>query len=90
VGASGLADGAAGRVGFAQKASRIREFVVLVERAPEGGLNARSVDERTFTQVTKVETLHARVHDAVRCYFEDDSAPSLMRLQFVRDEVIAA
>jgi hypothetical protein len=30
------------------------------------------------------------VRDAVRCHFEDAERPSLIRLHFVRDEVIAA
>jgi hypothetical protein len=34
--------------------------------------------------------LHERVLDAVRCHFEGDGAPKLIRLHFVRDEVIAA
>jgi hypothetical protein len=37
-----------------------------------------------------MQDLHARVRDAVRCHFEPDSVPKLIRLHFVRDEVIAA
>jgi hypothetical protein len=33
---------------------------------------------------------HGRVRDAVRCHFEDDTRPKLIRLHFIRDEVIAA
>jgi hypothetical protein len=34
--------------------------------------------------------LHDKVRDAVRCHFEDGTQPRLIRLHFVRDEVIAA
>ncbi len=34
--------------------------------------------------------LHDRVRDAVRCHFYDGTQPRLIRLHFVRDEVIAA
>ena len=66
------------------------EIIFLVEEAPEGGFSARSVGESIFTQAISVEELHARVRDAVRCHFEDADAPKLIRLHFVRDEVIVA
>jgi hypothetical protein len=66
------------------------EIIFLVEEAPEGGYSARAVGESIFTQAADVDDLHARVRDAVRCHFEDGAAPALIRLHFVRDEVIAA
>jgi len=66
------------------------EIIFLVEEAPEGGFSARAVSESIYTQAASVEELHARVRDAVRCHFEDDAAPKLIRLHFVRDEVIVA
>jgi hypothetical protein len=66
------------------------EIIFLVEEAPEGGYSARAVGESIFTQAADVDDLHARVRDAVRCHFEDGAAPTLIRLHFVRDEVIAA
>jgi len=66
------------------------EIMFLVEEALEGGFSARSVGESIYTQAASVEELHMRVRDAVRCHFEDDAAPKLIRLHFVRDEVIVA
>ena len=66
------------------------EIIFLVEEAPEGGFSARAIGESIFTQAASAEELHARVRDAVRCHFEDDATPKLIRLHFVRDEVIAA
>ena len=66
------------------------EIIFVVEEAPEGGLSAHAVGESIFTQGTDMQDLHARVRDAVRCHFEPDSVPKLIRLYFVRDEVIAA
>ena len=63
------------------------EIIFLVEEAPEGGLNARAVGESIFAQATDVSDLHARMRDAVRCHFEPDSAPKLIRLHFFRDLV---
>jgi predicted RNase H-like HicB family nuclease len=66
------------------------EIIFVVEEAPEGGYSARAVGESIFTQAETVAELHERVRDAVRCHFEGNGAPRLIRLHFVRDEVIAA
>ena len=68
----------------------MNEIIFVVEEAPEGGLAARAVGESIFTEAPTMAELHARVRDAVRCHFEADAQPKLIRLHFVRDEVIAA
>jgi hypothetical protein len=67
----------------------MNEIIFLVEEAPEGGLTARSLGESIHTQAESVAELHERVRDAVRCHFAEGSAPKMIRLHFVRDEVIA-
>lgn len=66
------------------------EIIFVVEEAPDGGLSARAVGESIFTQAATMAEMHDRVRDAVRCHFEADALPKLIRLHFVRDEVIAA
>ena len=66
------------------------EIIFVVEEAPEGGYIARAVGESIFTEAQSLDDLHAKVRDAVRCHFDGDDAPKLIRLHFVRDEVIAA
>lgn len=68
----------------------MNEIIFVVENAPEGGYCARAVGESIHTEADTVTDLHERVRDAVRCHFDGDSAPRLIRLHFVRDEVIAA
>ena len=65
------------------------EIIFLVEQAPDGGYSARALGVSIFTQAETPEELHERVRDAVRCHFDRD-APKMIRLHFVRDEVIAA
>ena len=67
----------------------MNEIIFVVEEAPEGGLTARAVGESIFTEAATMAELHGRVRDAVRCHFEADAQPKLIRLHFVRDEVIA-
>ena len=66
------------------------EIIFVVEEAPDGGFVARALGESIYTQAETMDELHAKVRDAVRCHFEPESAPKLIRLHFVRDEVITA
>ena len=68
----------------------MNEIIFVVEEAPDGGLTARAVGESIFTQAPTMSELHEKVRDAVRCHFEEGTQPRLIRLHFVRDEVIAA
>ena len=66
------------------------EIHFVVEEAPEGGVIARAVGADIFTEADDMEALRAQVRDAVRCHFEPGEAPSLIRLQISREEVLAA
>ena len=68
----------------------MRELIFLVEDAPEGGYTARALGESIFTEADNLEELRINVRDAVRCHFDDGSAPRIIRLHFVREEVLAA
>ena len=68
----------------------VNEIIFVVEDSPEGGYLARAAGESIFTEADTLAELHAQVRDAVRCHFEDSTVPKLIRLHFVRDEVIAA
>ncbi len=66
------------------------EIIFVVEQAPDGGLTAHALGEAIFTQADNPADLHALVRDAVQCHFEEGAMPKMIRLHFVRDEVIAA
>lgn len=68
----------------------MNEIVFLVEEAPEGGYMARALGESIFTEADSLPRLHDAVRDAVHCHFEEGKTPKLIRLHFVRDEVIVA
>ncbi len=65
------------------------ELIFLVEDAPEGGYTARALGQSIFTEADDLDSLRERVRDAVRCHFDDEQSPRLIRLHFVREEVIA-
>ncbi len=67
------------------------EIIFQVTDAEEGGYVASAIGHGIHTQAETVEQLRTMVRDAVACYFTDPStAPKVIRLHFVRDEVLAA
>ncbi len=66
------------------------ELVFVVEEAPEGGYVARAVGTSIVTEADDLDRLRAQVRDAVRCHFDPEAVPKLIRLHYVRDEIIAA
>lgn len=66
------------------------EIVFLVEESPEGGYEARALGHSVFTQAESLEALRMQVRDAVACHFDKTDRPAVIRLHFVRDEVLAA
>ncbi|HEX9668950.1 MAG TPA: 2-oxoisovalerate dehydrogenase [Thermoanaerobaculia bacterium] len=67
----------------------MNEIIFVVEEAPEGGYTARVVGEAVFTEADSLDALHEQVRDAVRCHFEEGDEPKIIRLHFVREEIIA-
>jgi hypothetical protein len=65
------------------------ELIFVVEEAPEGGYTARALNAPIFTEADTLAELPDRVRDAVRCHFDEGLAPKVIRLHFVREEVIA-
>jgi hypothetical protein len=66
------------------------ELIFLVEDAPEGGYTARALGVSIFTEADDLNSLREMVRDAVRCHFDEGQGPKVIRLHFVREEVIAA
>ena len=66
------------------------EIVFLVEEDSDGGFTARAAGVSIFTQGDDIDSLKDNVRDAVRCHFDEADRPKLIRLHWVRDEVIAA
>jgi predicted RNase H-like HicB family nuclease len=64
-------------------------FEVREDEADEG-FTASALGYGIHTQGDTVEEVRAMVKDAVRCYFDETmEAPKIIRLHFVRDEVLA-
>ena len=66
------------------------EIIFIVLESPEGGYEAKAVGHSIFTQADTLDELRSMVRDAVHCHFDEGERPKLIRLHFVRDEVLAA
>ena len=68
----------------------MNEVIFMVEETSEGGFTARALSESIFTEADSREELREAVRDAVRCHFNESTAPAMIRLHYVREEVIAS
>jgi predicted RNase H-like HicB family nuclease len=72
----------------------MREIIFEVQEDElDGGYVATALGHAIATQGDTVEELRDMVRDAVRCHFGDGvpgEMPSIIRLHFVRDEVLAS
>jgi predicted RNase H-like HicB family nuclease len=60
------------------------------EDEADGGYTAAALGYGIHTQGETLEELRAMVKEAVECYFDESvEAPKIIRLHFVRDEVLA-
>ncbi len=66
----------------------MNEIIFVVDEAPEGGYTARALEAPIFTEADELAQLEAQVRDAVICHFEEAGRPRIIRLHFVREEVI--
>jgi hypothetical protein len=67
----------------------MNEIIFVIEDAAEGGFTARALGKSIFTEADTLAALRQQVRDAVNCHFADGNAPKVIRLHFVRDEVLA-
>jgi hypothetical protein len=67
----------------------MNEIIFLIEEAGEGGFTARALGESIFTEADTLDALRQQVREAVNCHFDEGKAPKVIRLHFVRDEVLA-
>jgi hypothetical protein len=66
------------------------EIIFEVTEAEEGGYCATALGHGITTQADTIDELRAMVRDAVSCFFSDpQQTPKMIRLRFVRDEVLA-
>jgi hypothetical protein len=66
------------------------EIVFIVEDAPEGGYTARALGYSIYTEADTWDDLKLAVQDALSCHFDEGAKPRVVRLHYLREEVMAA
>ena len=67
----------------------VKEIIFLVEEAEEGGYIAKALGHSIFTEAEDIEELKKMIVDAVKCHFDEEDLPKIIRIHIVKDEVIA-
>ena len=68
---------------------KMTELLFIVSEAAEGGYTAQAVGHSIFTEADTMEELKEMVSDAVKCHFEADELPKVIRLHYTKEEVFA-
>lgn len=66
------------------------EIIFTVEESAEGGFEAHALGHPIFTQADTLDELKVMLRDAVACHFDAGMKPHVIRLHWVKDEVISA
>ena len=67
----------------------MNELIFLVEESLDGGFEARSLGVPIFTEGDTLIELKTNVGEAVKCHFEENQIPRVIRLHFVKEDVIS-
>jgi len=65
------------------------EIIFYIEESLEGGFEARALGFSIFTEGDTLDELKENIRDAVRCQFEEEGMPHVIKLHFVKEEAIA-
>ncbi|MFI5134342.1 MAG: 2-oxoisovalerate dehydrogenase E1 subunit beta [Chitinophagales bacterium] len=65
------------------------EIIFLIEESPEGGYTAKALGESIFTEAESLPELKKNVKEAVITHFEEENRPKLIRLHFVKEELLS-
>jgi len=66
-----------------------KEIIFLIEESIDGGYEARAMGHSIFTEGETYEEVKGNIKEAVKCHFEEDDIPCIIRLHLVKDEVMA-
>ena len=66
------------------------EIIFIIEESLEGGYEARAVGHSIFTEGETIEELKQNIIEAVSCHFEEEKKPKLIRLHYIKEEIMAS
>ncbi|NOX89162.1 MAG: 2-oxoisovalerate dehydrogenase [Calditrichaeota bacterium] len=66
------------------------EIIFIIEESLEGGYEAKAIGHSIFTEGESIDELKKNVVEAVACHFEPEEKPKIIRLHYVKEEIIAS
>ena len=74
---------------FVPNIYEMNEIIFIINESPEGGYEAEALNLSLFTEGETWQELKENIIEAVSCHF-DDSVQRIVRMHFVKDEVLTA
>ncbi|KUG25712.1 hypothetical protein ASZ90_004460 [hydrocarbon metagenome] len=68
----------------------MNEIIFMVQDSLDGGLEAKAIGYSIFSEAESMEELKKNIVEAVNCHFDEGEKPKLIRLHYVKEEIIAA
>lgn len=68
----------------------MNELIFIINESLEGGFEAKALDYPIFTEADTVDQLKSMIKDSVRCHFNAGDIPKIIRLHFVKEEIISS
>jgi len=65
-----------------------KELIFLVEESAEGGYQSRALGESIFTEADDMNQLKENVREAVVTHYDEGNHPRVIRLHFVKEELL--
>lgn len=66
------------------------EIIFIVEESLDGGYEAHALGNSIFTEADNLDDLKRNIKEAVACHFDEGEMPKIIRLHYIKEEVIAA
>lgn len=67
----------------------MQEVIFVINESLDGGFEAEALGLSIFTEADDWQSLKENIIEAVSCHF-DDNAKRIVRMHFVKDEVLTA
>lgn len=68
----------------------MNEIIFMVQDSLDGGFEAKAIGYSIFSEAESMEELKKNIVEAVDCHFNEGEKPKLIRLHYVKEEIIAA
>lgn len=66
------------------------EIIFIIEESLDGGFEAHALGESIFTEADSLDELKKNIRESIACHFEEGEKPKIIRLHYIKEEVIAA